>query len=502
MRQAFSCIRIFSLVLVVGGGAAACGDDDGGGDDDGSGGQVDAGNNPDAGGGAADAGGDDGGEPDAGTEPDAGPPAPARIWVHGDFVTDGRLQVGAYVVGDEVLPAIASPLFPTGDTAVLATGASPNSGNYDFSRNGDFVALPADLEVPGRFDLYGGPTDGSAELTQTVAMTDNADVDKVRVSPDGAVVAFTADLDADGVLSAYIVPSDAVRATPTLVSPAGAVDDVDDLVWSRNSNSLLVTGAFTEPQFYELILVDLTGTAPDFVPLIARDDITSTTPPQSSAGVLQPLVRLGTTIIFKGRMEADNRNKLYVIDTAGTGQAEVLPNSQLMRDDGTTAVLGRVDISPDGNQLAFASDQAQNGIFDLFVMPSNGGAAAQQVTTGLTFGAPTTGNPIKWRPDNQALAVIATWGGLNGKDEPFVVPLDGSGQTRLANVGAGVNTVDAESVDWSPDGSQVFVVANYLVPAEFELFSLDPAATDQTDPVQVFDVVTGGTLRDDITLTR
>ena len=396
-----------------------------------------------------------------------------------------------------MLPATPSPLFPAGDTAVLAPVPS-DSANYDFSRNGDFVALPTDLEVPGRFDLYAGSTDGS-DLTQVVAMTDAADVNKVRISPDGSIIAFTADLDEDNVLSAYIVPRNAPGATPTLVSPAGAVDDVDDLVWSRNSNSLLVTGFFTEPGFYELTLVDLTGDTPDFVPLVTRDDILATSP---SSGVIQPLVRLGTTVIFKGRMEADNRNKLYIVDTAGTGQAEVLPNSQLMRDDGTTAALGRVDISPDGNQLALASDRATAGVFDLYIMPSNGSAAAQQLTSGLTFGAPVTDNPIKWRPDAQAVAVIATWGGVSGKNEPFVVPFDGTGQTRVIDMAAGNASVDADSVDWSGDGSQIFVVANYLAPTEFELFSVDAATADQTTPTLVFDVPAGGTLRHDITLTR
>ena len=92
-----------------------------------------------------------------------------------------------------------------------------------------------------------------------------------------------------------------------------------------------------------------------------------------------------------------------------------------------------------------------------------------QVTTGLTAGAPVTGNPIKWSPDDQSLAVIATWG---GRREPFVVPLDGSGQRRVLNVAA--TTATTESVDWSDDGSQIFVVADYLTDAQFELFRSTP----------------------------
>ncbi len=495
MRLAFSSIRIFSLVLVLVVAGAACGDDDAGSDDgdDEGGGQIDAGDGGDDDGGEPDAGDDDGGEPDAGTEPDAGPSGPARLWVHGDFATDGRLQLGAYVIGEET-PAVAAPLLPTGDTATLRPIQS-DAGNYDFSRSGDLVALPTDLEVTGRFDLYAGPADGSA-LNQVVAMTENADVDKARVSPDGTLIAFTADLEADQILSAYVVPADAIGATPTLVSPATAIGNVDDLVWSRNSNSLLVTGIFTQAGFFEMILVDLGGKDPTPVPLIERADILCTA---GSCGVIQPLVRLGANVVFKGRMDEDNRNKLYIIDAAGVGPVQVLPESQILREDGTTtAGLGRVDVSPDGNQLAFAADRTP-GVFDLWVMPSSGSAAPQQMTSGLTAGAPTTGNPLKWRPDNQAIAVIATWG-VPGKLEPFVVPLDGSGQRRVISVGD--DTVATQAVDWSDDGSQVFVVADYLTNEEYELFSVDAAATDETAPTLVFDTVAGGSLRHDLTLTR
>ena len=58
-------------------------------------------------------------------------------------------------------------------------------------------------------------------------------------------------------------------------------------------------------------------------------------------------------------------------------------------------------------------------------------------------------------------------------------------------------------MDWSDDGSQIFVVADYITDAQFELFaSLYATATDLTEPALVLDVVHGGTLHYDITLTR
>ena len=46
------------------------------------------------------------------------------------------------------------------------------------------------------------------------------------------------------------------------------------------------------------------------------------------------------------------------------------------------------------------------------------------------------------------------------------------------------------------------MVADYLTDAQFELFSVNAEATDSTEPNLVLDVVDGGSLDFDITLTR
>jgi Tol biopolymer transport system component len=490
MRPAFSRIQILILGLLVA-GAFACGDDDGD-DDDGGGGQLDAGPEPDAGD-DGDAGDGDAGEGDAGTEPDAGPTGPAQVWFHGDFATNGRVQLGGYSVGGE-LPATAAPILPGGDTGQLATFQSVNSGAYDISRNGDVIAIPTDLEVAGRFDLYVGPADGSS-LNQAVVMTETADVAKARLSPNGALIAFTADLEVDGRFDAYVVPADAVGATPTRVSPADAFDDVDDVVWSRDSSSFLITGEFTEAGFFELAVVDVTGAKPALTTLVARGDIAATA---GASGAIQPLARRGNVVVFKGRMDDDNRIKLYTVDATGGG-VDVLPGSEIVREDDTFASIGRTDASPNGESIAFAADTTE-GIFDVYVIPSEGGTA-QPLTSGLTRGGPETGQPIKWRRDGQSVAFVADYT-VAGKGEPWIAPVDGSGHRRLINMAPDSPGIGCESVDWSPDGSQVFVVANYVLASEDELFVLDAAATDQETATLVLDTVEGGDLRFDLTVTN
>jgi Tol biopolymer transport system component len=280
------------------------------------------------------------------------------------------------------------------------------------------------------------------------------------------------------------------------VSPADAFDDVDDVVWSRDSTSFLITGEFTEAGFFELALVDVTGAKPVATPLVARADIAATA---GASGALQPLARRGGIVVFKGRMDDDNRVKLYSVNATG-GDIQVLPGSEIVRADDSFANIGRTDASPNGELVAFAADTTA-GIFDVYVVASDGSGAPELLTAGLTRGGPDTGQPIKWRRDGQAVAFVADYT-VAAKGEPYIALLDGSGQRRLINMAPDAANIDCKSVDWSPDASQIFVVANYLVTSDDELFVLDAAATDQEAATLVLDTVESGDLRFDLTVTN
>jgi Tol biopolymer transport system component len=486
-RIAFSS----SLLFLVVGGAAACGDDDASDDDDDGGTEADAGPTPDSGGGQPDAGGgEDGG-------PDAAPPGAPTIWVHGDLVTDNRNQVAAYAIGSET-PAAPAAVLPGGDTARLGLGESPSSvfGTYDVSADGNRIAYPADIEVAGRFDLYVSRVDGSNEI-RLVTIGASARFGKARFSRDGQFIAFTADFEADGSFDAYVVPSNEENATPVRVSPEASVGDVDDLVWFADSNTLMFTGDFTEIRVFELWSVDVTAATPTAEPLIPRAAILAAPP---AAGVIQPVLGRDGTILVKARIDADRVIRFHTLDDDGQN-LDVLPNSVITRTDGTTiAELGQNGLSPDGTQIAFTADETL-GVHDVWVMPVDGSAAPTQVTTGLVAPPagvinPSTGQRLRWSPDGTQIAFIADYVTVN-KDEPFVAPVNGDGQVRLANIGPADDAADAISMTWSPDGSQLFVVADHATPNVVELFALAPDLTDQ-EPTLVFAMPEGGDLRGDV----
>jgi Tol biopolymer transport system component len=457
---------LFAFAIVM---FAACGgDDDGGGGDGG-----DGNGNPDGGGGG---GGDGGVEPDGG----GGGEGPALVWALGDFTTDNRMQLAAFAP-DAALPVMPSLVLPAGDTAeIWWQNGSADYGPFDVSADGTLVAFSADIDMAERFDLYVVSVEGGTP-THVVAAAGEADIEKVRFSPDGSKIAFTADFEVDGQLDAYVIAADAVEGTPTRVSPAHGSEsgdlDADDLVWSTDSHNLVVTGDFTANDFQEMWISDVTVADPTPAPLIDRDRIAADA--VGAKGAILPLLVDGGRVLFRSRLDADNRYKLSVIDTNGQNEA-LLANSEIARVDDSIADLGTATLSPDRSKIAFAADQVAT-IYDVWVMPADGSMSPTQLTEGLASEDtnPIHTQPLKWSPNGTSLAFIADYVS-DGKDEPYVVPVGGGGQVRLAVIGVSTaDTQDATSIAWSPAGDAVFVVADHREDNESELYRLDPGMEDQ-----------------------
>lgn len=110
------------------------------------------------------------------------------------------------------------------------------------------------------------------------------------------------------------------------------------------------------------------------------------------------------------------------------------------------------DWSPDGTQIVFQSDRTGN--WDIWVMPSTGGAATQ-VTVDTSYDARAS-----WCPVSDDI-VFETDRSLSGglKAYPccdiFVIPVTGGAATQITTY-----TGYDERPDWSPDGTQIIFSAD------------------------------------------
>lgn len=112
--------------------------------------------------------------------------------------------------------------------------------------------------------------------------------------------------------------------------------------------------------------------------------------------------------------------------------------------------LRDVQISPDGSQIAFCYKG------DIWTVPADGGKA-----TRLTTRDSYESYPI-WSPDGRQIAFASD---RNGGNDVFIMSSDGGNATRLT-----FNSVSELPTAFTPDGSQVLFIAAIQDPAESALF--------------------------------
>jgi hypothetical protein len=432
--------------------------------------------------------------PDASiTPPDVESPV---LWFHGDAIEDGRFQVVRHLHG-EALPITPSVVLPDGVEATMPGNYGSGAyAPYDVNHDGTRIAFSADIIEKGRHDLYIASTDGS-DVTLVVAMPTVATVQRVRFSPDGQRIAFRADYDQLGQDDVYVVAADATDAVPVRLSPerpiVSALLDAHEIIWSRDSTQVIMTGDFTQDDHIELWIADATSATPAPAALIGREQILSTG--SGAKGVVGPVFMTASgQILFKSRLEGDDAFKLHWLDGDGSG-LEIVPGTAIMRADDSIAQIGSIGLSTSGDQIAFAADAVQSA-YDVFVTPLDGSAAVTRLTSGALPAArnPNPFVPLWWSPDDGRIAFVADYA-IDNKYEPYVVRLDGGGEVKLASIGdPGDNVQNAKELAWVPDGSAIYMIADHAIDNDDSLFVLDPDSPDQI-PTAAFHVVSDGDIR-------
>jgi Tol biopolymer transport system component len=127
------------------------------------------------------------------------------------------------------------------------------------------------------------------------------------------------------------------------------------------------------------------------------------------------------------------------------------------------------------------------GAFDLYAANSDGSGTATRLTSGTTrVGSDLNGfEGVVFSPDATQVAVIADWGTVDNKFEPYVAALDGSGFHRVAVSGPD-DARDASNPQWTKNGSALYYIADGGAnDNEFGLWVADPTQTDGTPTLVV-----------------
>jgi Tol biopolymer transport system component len=166
----------------------------------------------------------------------------------------------------------------------------------------------------------------------------------------------------------------------------------------------------------------------------------------------------GSQIVYSSRR--DGSFLMYVMNQDGSGQQKLGPSN-----------LGGIyapAISPDGRSIAFTA--ASGGAQNIWVMDRNGGNPRQ-----LTFFGGNSVDAV-WSPDGRQIAFASD------KDDPegeqlshYIVNIDGTGLRRLET---GISDTGGRS-DWSPDGRWLAFYAGPRNDREIYLLAIDGSVVHQ-----------------------
>ena len=313
------------------------------------------------------------------------------------------------------------------------------------------------------------PVGAQARRLQSADLLRMRAVDGVRLSPDGARIAYTVVtsdqpgrpqrqlfvmtvVDGRSVRLGGSEPASAPEWSPDgrLVAFKGTVDGRKGLAVSRPDGSGLrflaeVTGT-NSPLTFE-------GRAIAWSPDSKRIAFVSTTPgPETALAGGDPVVI--TRYLYKPDAEEgltrfnDNRRRhIFIVDAEG-GTPRQLTTGDFEEHS--------IDFSPDGREIAFVSNrEADPDLFynpDLFVLRVEDGSVRRLTATESAEYQP------RWSPDGRSIAFLGTRRGLTDLETTmedthvWVMAADGSGRREL---GRAVDDRQG-SAAWAPDGAAVY----------------------------------------------
>ncbi len=351
----------------------------------------------------------------------------------------------------------------------LSDPQEPVAGKVEITADGGRVVYMAGEEYFP--ELYSVPiTGGSPPVELNPPLVSGGRIVTFKLSPDGALVAYSADQEVDERFELFLVPSDGSAPAVKLNAPLVAGGDADictsDVVphpsFTPDGLRFLYRADQTQDEVFELYSVPVDLSSPPVKlngPLVAGGDVSYF----AACFFVGPD---GGRVLYHADQETDQIYELYSVPADGSAAAIKL-NGPLAAG-GSVAVL--VQIAPDGSRAVYVAPQDTPGVQELYVVPLDGSAAPLKLNGQLDSGGDVRpyDDGVQITADGARVVYVADQD-TNERFELYSVPIGGGQAVKLNETLAGQRDVDRFLI--SPDGSRVVYVADQEVDQLFELYS-------------------------------
>jgi hypothetical protein len=404
-----------------------------------------------------------------------------RAYVFGSF-----LGPGSNIVSRLTFPVLTQ--FPLPVTGLVS---APELRTMVLSPLGDTIAVAATPLATGKPAVLAYSSDlmvGPQVLAESASPAQP--IHQLGFSPDGRWLAMLAELELDDAIALYVLAVDGSTPTPIRLShpPVDPSRDVLRFAWATTSDASHARLAFTadveSDDVVGAYVVDaVVGGEP--TPLVPTAGLAA------GAGVAATGFGWDHTdrVYFRSRHAGTDTPRLYRAHADGSALEEVLV-TQLTNELGVAQVPSFA-LSPDGTRLAFAANAPSRRLYEVYVAPVDGSAAlrvsklqAEPPPAG-TRGASTSAELV-WSPNGKRLGVVADWETTPGtKDDAFtafVLPTEVGGGLR-AIAAPGEALLDVQRISFSRDSRRLYALGDLLQDERFELYSAPAGGKGDVPPL-------------------
>ncbi len=292
------------------------------------------------------------------------------------------------------------------DPQVYIHRISPVGGRVAFSRSA----------APG--GVYSVPVDGSAS---PVPLFGQPLTGNLHVAPDGQRVVFLY-RPSSGPGGLYSAPIDGSAAATEIAGPLVAGGEVKAWRISPDSTRVVYLADAQVDEVYELYSVPIDGSASPVrlnAALVAGGDVFA-----GAIGFSEvhfPITSDSTRVAYVADQDTDEVRELYVVPIDGSASPVKLSGPMVAGGDlAENTTVSAFRISPDSTRVVYCADQESDGLFELFLVPSDGSRAPLKLNRPLARPGSTLGFEIT--ADSRRVVYQATES--SQVTELFATPLD------------------------------------------------------------------------------